>query len=149
MVQPAARPPATSPWLLPVLATATYLAAVIAAWGLTSLVLDRDPIDYPDAGPLLGPAIVAAACVVTFACLWRITRTRARSWVLAALAGSFVAMLLVGAIGYATTRADAVWLLLAAGHLALSPFVLEAAVLAALTAALVRAFGRTGRSAVG
>lgn len=124
--------------MLPVLATVTYLAAVIALWGGLSLLLDRDPVDYRDAGPLLGPAMVAAACAVTWVALWRITHTRAWAWVLVALAGSLVAMLLVGAAGYAITRSDAAWLLLAAGHFALSPFVLAAAVLSGVTTALVR-----------
>lgn len=115
---------------------------MVALWGGLSLLLDRDPVDYPDAGPLLGPAMVAAACVVTWASLWRITRTRAFSRVLAALAGSFVAMLLVGAAGYAITRSDAAWLLLAAGHFALSPFVLSAAVLSGVVATVVRAAKR-------
>lgn len=145
MVQPASRPPATNPLLLPVLVTATYLAAVIALWGVTSLLLDRDPVDYPDAGPLLGPAMVFAATVVTGVALWRTARTRARTWVLAALAGTFVAMLLVGAAGYAITRSDAAWLLLAAGHFALSPFLLEAAALSGLAVAVIRLSGRSRR----
>ena len=125
--------------MLPVLGAVTYLAAVVALWGLTSLLLDTDPIDYPDAGPLLGPAIVAAATVVTFVALWRIRRTRARSWVLVALAGTYVLTVLVGAAGYALTRSDPSWLVLAAGHFAVSPFVLEAAALSALAAAVIRA----------
>jgi len=128
--------------LLPILATVTYLAALIAVWGFLSLLLDRDPVDYRDAGPLLGPAMAAAACVVTWASLWRITRPRAWGRVLAALAGSFVAMLLVGAAGYAITRSGVAWLVLAAGHFALSPFVLAAAVMAGLTVAVVGAAKR-------
>ena len=138
-------PPGPNPALLPILATITYLAAVIALWGVTSLLLDRDPVDYPDAGPLLGPAIAAAACVVTWLSLWRITRTTLWSGVLVTVAGSFVAMLLVGAVGYAITRSDAAWLILAAGHLALSPFVLGAALLSGATVAVIRFAGATNR----
>lgn len=138
--RPTNLPPASNPALLPILATVTYLAALIALWGVLSLLLDRDPVDYRDAGPLLGPAMAAAACVVTWASLWRITRTRAWSWALASLAGSFVAMLIVGAAGYAFTRSDVAWLLLAAGHFALGPFVPAAALLSGATVAVIRLF---------
>jgi len=143
--RPTNLPPAPNPALLPILATVTYLAALVALWGVTSLLLDRDPVDYRDAGPLLGPAMVAAACVVTWASLWRITRTQLWSWVLVALAGSFVAMLLVGAVGYAMTRSDAAWLVLAAGHFALSPFVLGAALLSGAASSVVRFAGAMNR----
>lgn len=135
--RPANVPPPPSPALIPALAAVTYVAAVVALWGLLSLALDLDPVDYRDAGPLLGPAMVAVATVVTWASLWRIPRTTAWSRALAAAALSFVAMLLVGAAGYAFTRGDAAWLLLAAGHFALSPFVPSAAALAGVTTLVV------------
>lgn len=131
-------PPPSNPALLPVLAAVTYLAALIALWGVTSLLLDSEVVDYPDAGPLLGPALAAAASVVTWAALWRTSRARSFSWVAAAPAASYVLMLLVGAAGYALTRGEAGWALLAAGHFATSPFVIGAAVLSALTVLVVR-----------
>ena len=131
-------PPPSSPALLPVLAAVTYLAALIAVWGVTSLLLDREVVDYPDAGPLLGPALAAVASVVTWAALWRTSRARSWSWVAAAPAASYVLMLLVASAGYAITRSDAGWFLLAAGHLAVSPFVLEAAILSGLTVLVIR-----------
>lgn len=42
-------------------ATALYVAGVVAAFGLISLYTNRDVIDEPDAGPLLGPLMTAAA----------------------------------------------------------------------------------------
>ena len=124
--QPPRLPPPPNPALLPVLATVVYLAAVAALWGVLSLLLDRDVVDYPDAGPLLGPAMAAAAVVVTWATLWRSRRSRS-PWpaVLAATLLSAAAMLVVAAVGYAPV---------AALHFALGPFVPGAAVLAGITA---------------
>jgi hypothetical protein len=138
MSAPSQLPPPSNPALLPVLATVTYLAALIALWGVTSLVLDREVVDYPDAGPLLGPAMAAVASVVTWVTLWRTSRARSWSWVAVAPAAAYVLMVLVGAAGYSVTRSDAGWLVIAAGHFALSPFVLGAALLSGLAAAIVR-----------
>jgi hypothetical protein len=135
-------PPPSNPALLPILATATYLAALVALWGATSLMLDRDVVDYPDAGPLLGPAMAAAGCAVTWACLWWIARGGPWSLAAAALAGTFGAMVIVGAAGYALTRGSLSWLILAAGNLALSPFVVGGAVLSGATALALRASRR-------
>lgn len=131
-------PPPSNPALLPLLATVTYLAALIGLWGVLSLALDRDVVDYPDAGPLFGPAMAGAACVVTWVTLWR-SRASRSPWrlALAALLGSFVLMLLTVAVGYTLTRGDLVWMPLAAAHFALSPFVVGAAALAALTVLVV------------
>ena len=124
-------PPPSNPALLPVLAAVTYLAAVIAAWGLLSFTLDRDVVDYPDAGPLLGPAMAAAACLVTWAALWQ-SRASRRTWsgVATALFGSYLAMLLVAGIGHSP---------MAFAHFAISPFIATAAVLSGLTVLVVRA----------
>ncbi len=118
-------PPPSNPALLPVLAAVVYVAAVVAYWGLLSLALDREVVDYPDAGPLLGPAMAVAAGVVTWVALLRTSRARS-PWPgsLAALAGSLAAMLAVAAVGYAPV---------AAPHFLLSPFVLGAAALAGIT----------------
>jgi hypothetical protein len=118
--------------LFAVLAAGLYLAFVVAYWGVLGLVLDREVIDYSDAGPLLGPAMVIAGCIVV-----ALSTHRARSWLSAfpALAVCFVVMVLVGAIGYFVTRGEASWLVTAAVHFAISPFVAGAAVLAALVVA--------------
>ncbi|MCU1418127.1 MAG: hypothetical protein JWP32_2301 [Schumannella sp.] len=130
-------PPPPNPALLPVLAAVTYLVAVIGAWGLLSFALDRDVVDYPDAGPLLGPAMVAVACVVTWAALWgsRASR-RSWAWITAALLGSYAAMLLAAGIGHSFT---------AFAHFAISPFIAAAAVLSGLTVLVVRAAQASNR----
>jgi len=119
-------PPPANPALLPTLASVVYLASVVALWGILSLVLDREVVDYPDAGPLLGPAMAAAAVVITWLTLMRGRRSRS-PWpsVVAATLLSAVGMLAVAAVGYAPA---------AAVHFALGPFVPGAAALAGITA---------------
>ncbi|MFM9877191.1 MAG: DUF6121 family protein [Rhodoglobus sp.] len=136
MSAPRQLPPPSNPALLPVLASVVYVAAVVAAWGLLSVVLDRDVIDYPDAGPLLGPAQAIAGGVVTWLVLWR--RPGAVAVVIAGF-GSYLGVILVGAIGYTLNRGDATWMLLASAHFALSPFVVAAAALSAITVLAGRA----------
>jgi hypothetical protein len=100
--------------------------------------MDRDVIDYPDAGPLLGPAIAVAAGAVTWLTLWR---GPARPIIAGAIAGvaTFLVSILIGAIGYTLTRGDLAWMLLAGAHFALSPFVAAAALLSALAVLVARA----------
>lgn len=128
-------PPPSDPALLPVLVAVTYVASVVALWGFLSLFLNREVIDYPDAGPLLGPAMVVAATIVTWIVGWK-----AHSWpsVLGALVGSLVAMLFVGAVGYTLTKGDLAWMLQTSAHFALSPFVLGAAALSCLAVLILR-----------
>lgn len=47
-------------------ATALYLAMLIAALGVLSLLLERDVIDDPDAGAFAGPVACAVATAVVF-----------------------------------------------------------------------------------
>lgn len=125
-------PPPSNPELLPVLATVVYLAALIALWGFTSLALDVEVVGEADAGPLLGPAMAAAACIVT----WVAVRRPPRSlWLraAAAVASVVVVMLVVGAVGYTVTRGEPVWLLLFVASNAASPFVIGAGVLSGVT----------------
>ena len=127
-------PPPPDPRMLPVLATVTYGAAVIALWGFVSLALDVDAIAQRDAGPLLGPAMVLGACVVTLVALLRVRRQKSPTVAgLSAAASVYIVVLVIGAVGYAAIRADVSWLVLFVGSYALSPFVLGAAVLSGLT----------------
>lgn len=137
MSAPRQLPPPSNPALLPVLAAVVLVAAIVAGWGVLSLVLDRDVIDYPDAGPLLGPAMAFTAGIVTWLVLWR--RPARIAAVAIAGFGTYLAVIAVGGIGYAVTRGDLTWMLLATAHFALSPFVVAAAVLSALTVLVVRA----------
>ena len=117
-------PPPSNPALLPTLAAVVYLASVAAYWGLLSLGLDREVVDYPDAGPLLGPAMATGAAIVTWLALLRTRRSRS-PWpgTIAALLVCLAVMLGVAAVGYAPS---------AALHFALSPFILGAAALSGL-----------------
>ena len=136
-------PPPPDPRMLPLLATVTYAAAVIALWGFLSLALDVDAVAQDDAGPLLGPAIVLGACIVTFVALLRVSRRSSPTApALLAAASVYVVVLLIGAVGYAIIRADAAWLVLFVGAYALSPFVLGAAALSGLGAVAVWAITR-------
>jgi hypothetical protein len=94
-------------------------------------VTNTDVIVEPDAGPLLGPAMVFGACVATFVSIVTVTGSRLLVWrALATGASVYALMLLVGAIGYAWTRGEAIWLILFTGRYATSPFVIGAALLA-------------------
>jgi peptidoglycan/LPS O-acetylase OafA/YrhL len=145
--QPAQLPPPSNPALLPVLAAVTYLAALVATWGILSLALDQDVIGYSDAGPLLGPAMAVVAGVATWA--W-VVRTLRVSWVVrgALLAGvvSYSAVVITGAIGYGLERASIAWMPLAAAHFALSPFVVAAAPLTALTVIVAWSLARSSEN---
>ncbi|MBG6055645.1 hypothetical protein IWX81_002068 [Salinibacterium sp. CAN_S4] len=125
---------------LAVFATVAYLAALIALWGILSVIVDRDVIDYVDAGPLLGPSMVIAALLVTFASVRTVTiAPRPARVVVGAAVLAFVAMLLVGAVGYSITRGDFGWIPAATVHFALAPFVPGAAVLSAVVVAASKA----------
>ena len=133
MTVPAQRPPRANPELLPVLATVTYLATLIAAWGILSLALDRDVVDYADAGPLLGPPMALGACVVTWAFSRAALRGRAPALAIAAVVVSWLVVIAIGAIGYTAPT-----ILATAVHFAISPFVLAAALLSGLTVLATR-----------
>lgn len=131
-------PPPPDPRVLPLLATVTYGASVIALWGFVSLALDVDAIAQKDAGPLLGPAIVLTACLVTFAALLRVRdRATPTGPALLAAASVYIGMLLVGAVGYTLITADLSWFVLFVGAYAVSPFVVGAALLAAVDVLVV------------
>jgi len=127
--------------LLPAFAAAgLQVAVVVALWGIIALAVDRDAIDYPDAGPILGPAIVIAGAAVTFLAVRSSLSASAPPFVdvvsaVLATVGAFVAMVVVGASGYSLTRGDVGWMPVAAAHLALSPFVIGAALTAGPVAA--------------
>jgi len=50
---------------------ALYVAFIVAAFGILSLLLNRDVINEPDAGPLLGPIMVGTAVL---ALVWVVLR---------------------------------------------------------------------------
>ena len=123
------------PLMLPVLATATYLAALIAVWGFTSLVLDTDVIVDKDASRLVGPSMAAAAALVVLLAL-RSLGGRASPWWTAVAAStlSYGAMLLAAAIARGVDAADPLTGLAFAATYAASPFTILPALLAGLVA---------------
>lgn len=139
----ASGPSQTSRLGLAAFTTVAYLAALIALWGILTVAFDRDVVDYADAGPLLGPAMAASACVVTFvAVLGVYGATTPWPHVVSAAVTTAVVALLVGAIGYGITRSDLAWMPAAFVHFAIGPFVPAAAVLAAVAVAVSRAVTR-------
>jgi MFS family permease len=50
-------------------ATALYVALIVAALGVISLLLDEDPVDDPHAGVLAGPVMCTAAAAIVLAVL--------------------------------------------------------------------------------
>jgi Family of unknown function (DUF6121) len=120
--------------IAPILVTVVFAALLVAEWGFTSLILDQDVITERDAGPFLGPIMVSSACVVVWAALWGLRNRRsAGRTVFAAGASVYLAMLLIGAIVYSTSRGDFASIPLFIGHYAPSPFLIQAPVLAAAT----------------
>jgi Family of unknown function (DUF6121) len=126
--------PAYNRYFVAVLATAMYLALVVATFGFTSLILDRDAVPEKDAGPLLGPSMVAVACIVVFVAVARMP-ARPTPWLraVAAAASTFLAMLVTGAISFTLTRIGFAWLLPYLVSYSIGPFVMAASILAALT----------------
>ena len=117
-------PPPANPALAPILGTVVYVAALIGVWGGLSLLLDRDVVDYVDAGPLLGPAMAVVASAVTWLVSWWVVRKRhPLRGALIAASVSYVGMLVVALVGHSTE---------AAARFAISPFVIAAALLSPL-----------------
>lgn len=137
---PAQLPPPSNPALPPLLAAGLFIAMLVAVWGGLSLLLDRDVVDYPDAGNLLGPVMVLGAAIVVWLVAWR----AGRGWyaVVFATAGVYLVMPAIAAIGYAGIRGDLTWLPTAFGHFAISPFIVAAAALAGLIVAVMMALPR-------
>lgn len=125
-----------NPLVVPVFATAAFLAGLVGVWGFTSLLLNRDVIDYPDAGLFLGPAIAVTACLVTFSATMGARRspTPLLYGALTVLA-AFAIIVLVGAVGYSLVRANFGVIPASALHFALSPFMIAAALLCGIVVA--------------
>ena len=137
---PAQLPPPSNRALPPILAAGLFIAGLVAVWGGLSVLLDRDVVEYPDAGVLLGPIMVLGAAIVVWLVSWR----SGGVWyaVVFAIAGVHLVMPAIAAIGYAGIRGDLTWLATAFGHFAISPFIVAAAVLAGLIVALMAALTR-------
>jgi hypothetical protein len=120
-----------------VFATGLFLALIIAAFGMISLLAGVDVIADPHAGQLVGPVAVAGATALLIGCLLaialRVPEERQRIAPLTALAiavGAYLAYALVGAIAYFFAGADAVAALLFLGDQLTGPFGIAVAVIA-------------------
>jgi hypothetical protein len=117
-------------FLTAVMTVVVYLATVIMVFGFLSLFLDRDVIAERDAGTILGPSMVAAATIVTFVALLRLSIERPPWWAAAVAATStYLAMIVVAGLGYAVARREPMWAVLYLQQQAGSPFVIAAALL--------------------
>lgn len=128
---------------LAVFALAAFLAAVVCAFGFASLLTDVNVIDETDAGPLVGPLMVAAAAIVLFSALIvvgiRVDATSRFISLWAILVTGLVvtaAYLLAGALAYSAATGDVVNAVLFLGHNILRSFTLVVFLLAVVTAVL-------------
>ncbi|MCD2441640.1 DUF6121 family protein [Agromyces sp. SYSU K20354] len=98
-----------SAWVVAAFAAAGYLAFVVCAFGFVSLFTDAEVIASPDAGLLVGPAIVAAAVVALLLHLGRALRRpqRMAGPVLLAALWTWLAALVVAVVGYSLATGTA------------------------------------------
>lgn len=134
--------PRSNPALASTFATAAFLAGLVALWGITSLVLDRDVVDLEDAGPLVGPAMAATACAVVFLASLRARVTPPALLALWSGALAYLASIVVGGIGYSLVKDSSREFVSTVVHFGIGPFMVGAAILAAVvvgaTAWLIR-----------
>ncbi|HKH07380.1 MAG TPA: DUF6121 family protein, partial [Agromyces sp.] len=96
--------PRTRPaWVVAAFSAALYLALVVCAYGFVSLLADIEVVASGSAGPLVGPAIVAAAVAALLLHLAATLRTpdRMLGTVLLAALWTWLAAVVVATIGYA------------------------------------------------
>jgi Family of unknown function (DUF6121) len=95
--------PRRSPWVLAGFAAALYLALVVCAYGFVSLLTDVEVIADPDAGLLVGPAIVGASVAALLLYLGRSLADPSRTARITLLAAvwTWCAAVIVAVVGYA------------------------------------------------
>ena len=141
---PSQLPPPHNPAVVRAVATATYLAAIIALWGFGSLLLGGDVVGSPIVDWLLVPAMAFAACVATWFSLARSGRmalwVRALASAVLAHAGMLLVVFAFHAIGASSVLWE--WMPLVLVVFAINPFVIAAALLSGVTVLLTAAFTR-------
>lgn len=122
--------------LVALVTTVVYVALLVGSYGFISLATDQDVISEPDAGPLIGPAMVIVACIVVFVAVLRGLPT-ARGAVRLPVARSVTAALsvylvgpAVGATLYALGRHQAFTAVVFFFHNLGSEFVIASALIA-------------------
>ena len=114
------------------MATVLAFALIVLVDGVLALVLSRDVIEEPDAGPLVGVSmVIVALLVVLLITLRRRPSSPAGSTVSAALAVAVLSPL-TGAVAYSIVRAQLGVIPVFFGEYVLSPFVLASAAVCAL-----------------
>jgi len=95
--------PRRAPWVVAGFATALYLALVVCAYGFVSLLTDVEVIADPDAGLLVGPAIVGASVAALLLYLGRSLAHPSRTARITLLAAvwTWCAAVVVAVVGYA------------------------------------------------
>ncbi|MFC6356850.1 DUF6121 family protein [Luethyella okanaganae] len=131
------------PLVLALFAVVAYVAFVVCAFGFASLYGAGNVIDEAEAGPLVGPVMVASATIVLFFALLMIgapmsaaSRRIPVGRVLGAAFAVTAAYLLSGALAYSTTTAQLLDAVLFFGHHLVRPFTFAVAGLAFLVALL-------------
>ena len=134
-------------WVVAAFAAALDLAAVVCAWGFVSLLTDAEVIAAPDAGRLVGPAAVGASVGAVLLTLARTLQRPERQWpsVLFPAVWSWVALVLVAAVGYALATGTALAALIFGVGLGIGWFGLLVPALAAVIGSLAALVAR-GRS---
>lgn len=134
-------------WVVAAFAAALDLAAVVCAWGFVSLLTDAEVIAAPDAGRLVGPAAVGASVGAVLLTLARTLRHPERQWpsVLFPAIWSWIALVVVAAVGYAMATGTVLAALIFGVGLGIGWFGLLIPALAAVVGSLAALVAR-GRS---
>lgn len=118
-------------------AGALYLALLVAGFGMLSLLLNRDVIDDPDAGPIAGPVMAGVSVAIVFGCMLvialRVPKDKQRvAPVTAFLVGlaAYFFFAVAGGVLLGAGRGDPLGFVLSLGTQLLSPFAFAAGALA-------------------
>lgn len=119
-----------------VFAGVLYAALVVAVFGLLSVLLDRDVISDPNAGPIAGPVMAAVSVLIVFFALLsialRVPREKQRVSVAAAVLvgfGAYFFFAVAGGVLLGAGRGDPFGFVIALGAQLFSPFALAAGVI--------------------
>jgi len=130
------QPEPPSRGLLALGATVLAVALLVFVGGFLSLFLDRDLVELPDAGTLVGPTMAVATCAVVFSFVFRRPPLGLGLRALAASLWTLIASPAAGAILYSIVRENLAVIPVFFGTYLLSPFVLSSAVIAGVVVGL-------------
>ncbi|MCU1637988.1 MAG: hypothetical protein JWL94_635 [Microbacteriaceae bacterium] len=114
-----------------VMAAVIDFALLIFVFGFMSLLTDRDLIEEPDVGTLVGPAMTVTACLLVFSLVYRRRPAGIGARALYATLGTMIGAPFVGSVVFAAGRAEVAIVPVFFGRYVLSPFVLSAAIIGA------------------